>query len=60
MSGDFEMFLELHDFLEEEEEEEEEEEDVNVNSLKASIDVRLQSLLEKIPSIFCDEKCGEL
>ena len=43
-SGDFEMFSELHDFLEED--------DVNVNSLKASINVHLQSLLEKFHQYF--------
>uniref|UniRef100_A0A8C5CF82 DUF4371 domain-containing protein n=1 Tax=Gadus morhua TaxID=8049 RepID=A0A8C5CF82_GADMO len=43
-SGDFEMFSELHDFLEEE--------DVNVNSSKASINVHLQSLLEKFHQYF--------
>jgi hypothetical protein len=43
-SGDFEMFSELREFLEEE--------DVNVNSLKASINVHLQSLLEKFHQYF--------
>ncbi|CAK6968949.1 hypothetical protein NHX12_034281 [Scomber scombrus] len=46
-SGDFEMFSELHDFLEEG--------DVNVNSLKASINVHLQSLLEKFHQYFPTE-----
>ncbi|CAK6976626.1 hypothetical protein NHX12_017462 [Scomber scombrus] len=41
------MFSELHDFLEEG--------DVNVNSLKASINVHLQSLLEKFHQYFPTE-----
>ena len=51
-SGDFEMFLELHDVLEED--------DVNVNSLKASINVYLQSLLEKFHQYFLTENVEKL